>query len=177
MFEQLGVPVYFADDEAKKLMITSLPLIDKIKKRFGEKAYDEGRLNTRYLAKVVFNDPTSLKALNEMVHPEVESHFRNWVTKQNTSYIIQENPLLFEKERQDQFDAVIVVAAPTEMRIERVRSRDGATRAEVEARIKNQMDQDRKVKSADYVIQNDGDLVSCREAVRAIHKNILSEIP
>ncbi len=177
MFEQLGVPVYFADDEAKKLMITSLPLMDKIKKRFGEKAYDEGRLNTGYLAKVVFNDPGSLKALNEMVHPEVESHFRKWLAMQDASYIIQENPLLYEKGRQDQFDAVIVVTAPTELRIERVRSRDGATKAEVEARIQNQMDQDIKVKSADYIIQNDGDLGSCKEAVRAIHKNILSTIP
>jgi dephospho-CoA kinase len=177
MFAQLGVPVYFADDEAKKLMVTSEPLIAGIKKRFGEKAYDESGLNTRYLAKVVFNDQESLKALNQMVHPAVEKHFKDWVGKQDTAYVIQENPLLFEKNKQDQYDRIVVVAAPTEMRINRVRARDGATRSEVEARIQNQMDQNYKVKYADYVIENDGDLSSCRQAVHAIHKNILSEIP
>jgi dephospho-CoA kinase len=177
MFEEFGVPVYFADDEAKNLMMTSLPLVAKIKERFGEKSYKEGSLNTPYLAEVVFNDPASLKALNEMVHPEVENHFKSWVTEQDASYVIQENPLLFEKGRQDRYDAVIVVTAPTETRIERVRSRDGATREEVEARIQNQMDQDSKVKRAHYVIENDGGLDKCLEAVRAIHKNILSEIP
>ena len=85
--------------------------------------------------------------------------------------------MLFEKNKQDQYDRIVVVAAPIEMRINRVRARDGATRFEVEARIQNQMDQNYKVKYADYVIENDGDLASCRQAVNAIHKNILSEIP
>ncbi len=177
MFAELGVPVYFADDEAKKLMVTSESLIAGIKKRFGEKAYDESGLNTRYLAEVVFNDKESLKALNQMVHPAVEKHFKDWVGKHDTAYVIQENPLLFEKNKQDQYDRIVVVAAPTEMRINRVRARDGATRSEVEARIQNQMDQNYKVKNADYVIKNDGDLANCRQAVNAIHKNILSEIP
>lgn len=177
MFAELGVPVYFADDEAKKLMVTSEPLIAGIKKRFGEKAYDESGLNTRYLAKVVFNDQESLRALNEMVHPEVEKHFKDWVTKQDAAYVIQENPLLFEKDRQDQYDATIVVVAPTQMRIDRVKARDGVSRTEVEARIQNQMDQGYKVERADYIIENVGDLSSCRESVRVIDKNILSEIP
>jgi len=177
MFTELGVPVYFADDEAKKLMVTSESLMAGIKKRFGEKAYDQTGLNTRYLAEIVFNDKESLKALNQMVHPAVEKHFKDWVEKQDTAYVIQENPLLFEKNKQDQYDRIVVVAAPIEMRIDRVRARDGATRLEVEARIQNQMDQNYKVKYADYVIENDGDLASCRQAVNAIHKNILSEIP
>jgi dephospho-CoA kinase len=107
----------------------------------------------------------------------VEKHFKDWVGKQDADYVIQENPLLFEKNKQDQYDRIVVVTAPTEMRIDRVRARDGATRSEVEARIQNQMDQNYKVKCADYVIENDGDLSSCRQAVHAIHKNILSEIP
>jgi len=177
MFAELGVPVYFADDEAKKLMVTSESLIAGIKKRFGEKAYDESGLNTRYLAEVVFNDKESLKVLNQMVHPAVEKHFRGWVSNQDAAYVIQENPLLFEKNKQDQYDIVVLVTAPTEMRIDRVRARDGSTRSEVEARIQNQMDQNYKVKYADYVVENAGDLASCRETVNAIHKNILSEIP
>jgi len=177
MFAELGVPVYFADDEAKKLMVTSEPLIAAIKNEFGENAYDESGLNTRYLAKVVFNDEQSLEALNQMVHPAVEKHFKDWVGEQDTPYVIQENPLLYEKNKQDQYDRVVVVVAPTEMRIDRVRTRDGASRSEVEARIRNQMAQDYKAERADYVIENDGDLASCRQAVQSIHKHLLSEIP
>lgn len=177
MFMELGVPVYFADDEAKKLMVSSSKLRTDIKKRFGENTYDERGLNTRYLAEVVFNDPVSLKALNEMVHPEVEKHFKSWVSDQTAVYVIQENPLLFEKSKQDQYDAVLVVTASTQIRMDRVMSRDGVTPSEVEARIRNQMDQDYKIEHADYIIENDGDLRSCREAVNIIHENILSEIP
>ncbi len=177
MFQELAVPVYFSDDEAKRLMVTCESLRTDIADRFGAKAYDERSLNTKYLAEVVFRDPASLKALNEMVHPEVEKHFRSWISEQDAPYIIQENPLLFEKKKQDQYDAVIVVTAPRELRIDRVRKRDGVTRDQVEARVRNQMDQDYKVQRADYVIENDGDLKSCRKAVNILHKKLLSEIP
>ena len=173
----MGIPVYFSDDEAKRLMVTSEDLIQGIKDRFGQEAYDKKSLNTAYLARVVFNDPESLRALNELVHPMVEKHFRDWVSQQDASYVIQENPLLFEKNRQDVYDAIVVVSAPTPMRIARVRSRDGVSQEEVEARLQNQLDQDYKIERADYVIENDGDLSSCRQAVEAIHKNILSDIP
>ena len=177
MFGQLGVPVYFADDEAKRLMVTSTDLRERIIERFGDNTYDEKGLNTRYLAERVFNDRQSLEALNALVHPEVEKHFRHWVSNQNSNYVLQENPLLFEKNKQDQYDAVVLVTAPTELRIDRVMSRDGSTRAEVEARIRNQMDEESKTALATYVIENSGDLERCRDSVRAIHESILSELP
>ena len=99
------------------------------------------------------------------------------MSKQVSSYVIQENPLLFEKNRQDQYDAIIVVIAPLQMRIDRVMARDGVSQGDVEARVRNQMDQGHKEKLASYVIENDGDLRSCQQAVNTIHKNILSEIP
>ena len=91
--------------------------------------------------------------------------------------MLQENPLLFEKNKQDQYDAVVLVTAPTELRIDRVMSRDGSSRAEVEARIRNQMDQESKTALATYVIENSKDLASCRDSVLAIHESILSELP
>ena len=177
MFEQLGVPVYFSDDEAKRLMVDLPDLREKIMQRFGEQAYDEKGLNTGYLAGRVFNDRESLEALNGLVHPEVEKHFRSWALSQNSNYVLQENPLLFEKNKQDQYDAVVLVTAPTELRIERVISRDGVSKSEVEARIRNQMDQETKAALATYVIENTGDLDHCRDSVRAIHESILSELP
>jgi dephospho-CoA kinase len=177
MFEELKVPVYYSDDEAKKLMSHSKRLRKNIIALFGEKAYNESGLNRAYLADIVFRDEDSLHALNALVHPEVENHFRQWLLKQNAPYGIQENPLLFEKNLQDEYDAVITVAAPLDLRVERVMKRDGFSRKQVMERINNQMDQEYKILHASYVIENTGSLKDCRKAVRAIHQHILSTIP
>lgn len=177
MFEELKVPVYYADDEAKKLMNQSRRLKSNIIQHFGKGAYGPDGLNRKYLADLVFRDRDQLMALNALVHPEVERHFQQWLMAQKAPYAIQENPLIFEKSKQDQYDAVITVTAPEELRIERVRSRDGASREEVMARMKNQLDQAGKIEKSSYVIENDSDLESCRKAVQAIHQHILSTIP
>lgn len=177
MFEELKVPVYYSDDEAKRLMNSSKRLKANIIQLFGEKSYSQSGLNKEYLAQVVFNDKDSLQALNALVHPEVENDFRQWLMKQKSPYVIQENPLLFEKDKQDQYDAVITVTAPTEVRIGRVMKRDKVSKKQVEARLRNQMDQEYKVRHATYVIENVEDLESCRRAVRAVHQHILTSNP
>lgn len=177
MFEQLKVPVYYSDDEAKKLMNSSKRLKANIIQLFGKKSYGPSGLNREYLAEVVFHDADSLRALNAVVHPEVENHFQQWLIRQKSTYVIQENPLLFEKNKQDQYDAVITVTAPEEVRIKRVMKRDRVSRKQVEARMKNQLDQDYKIQHATYVIENIDDLESCRRAVKAVHQHILSQNP
>ena len=176
-FEELKVPVYNSDDVAKMLMNESKRLRANIIQLFGPKSYGPEGLNTKYLAERVFQEKDSLKALNALVHPEVEKHFRQWAMKQKAAYVIQENPLLFENNRQEEYDAVITVTAPVEERIKRVMKRDKVSRKQVEARMNNQMDQDYKVQHATYVIENSGDLKSCKQAVKAIHHHILSTIP
>lgn len=177
MFEELKVPVYYSDDVAKALMNKSKRLRANIIQVFGQKSYGASGLNREYLAERVFQDKDSLKALNALVHPEVEKDFRQWVMKQKAPYVIQENPLLFENNRQDEYDAVITVTAPVKDRIKRVMRRDKVSRQQVEARMNNQMNQDLKVRHATYVIENIDDLDSCRRAVRAIHQHILSTNP
>lgn len=177
MFEELKVPVYYADDEAKRLMTQSKRLKKNIVEYFGQEAYGPSGLNRKYLADLVFNDKDRLQALNALVHPEVERHFQQWLMKQRSAYVVQENPLLFEKDKQDQYDAVITVTAPTELRIQRVMTRDGVSRKEVEARMDNQMEQRLKIEKSTYVIENEGNLKDCKNAVLAVHKHILTTIP
>lgn len=177
MFEDLGVPVYYADTEAKRLMTESQRLRKNLIDLFGDKVYDESGLNREYLAAIVFNDKEKLEALNALVHPEVEMDFHQWMKKKRTPYIIQENPLIFEKNKQQEYDAVITVASPEKLRIERVMRRDGMDYNQVRARIANQLNQDIKVKNATYVIENSSGLDTCRIAVQAVHHHILSEIP
>jgi dephospho-CoA kinase len=173
MFEELGVPLYYADIEAKKLMHSSAILRKKIIALMGADAYSNEDLNRGYIAKIVFNDRKKLEQLNALVHPEVENHFKKWLGLQNAAYVIQENALIFENNKQGHFDSIIAVTAPFEKRIERVMKRDDVTKQQVLDRIDNQIDDDYKVKHATFVINNTI-LSESKDQVSHIHRRLLN---
>ncbi|WP_196884876.1 dephospho-CoA kinase [Aureivirga sp. CE67] len=155
LFQELHIPTYIADTEAKEIMNTSEKLKEKIIKNFGENSYKNRKLNREYLANIVFNDKNKLELLNSIVHPEVFKHFEMF--KENNrlkDYIIYENAILFENGSDKLCDKIIVVTAPLENRIERVIKRDKSTKEEVLARIDKQLPDEIKIEKADYVIEN-----------------------
>lgn len=172
MFKALSIPVYNADMEAKNLMNTSDSLKKGILKLFGEKAYKKGSLNREYIAGIVFKDKEKLKALNELVHPLVRSHFLSWLDMQSAPYVIQENPLIFEKNDQNLFDYVITVTAKKEDKIQRVMDRDGVGESQVLERMDNQLDDSLKIAGSDFVIVNET-LQNTRKQVNDIHQQLL----
>jgi len=172
MFEALGIPVYYADSEARKLMQNSAGLREEIIKLLGEKAYNNDGLNSSYIAQIVFRDKTKLNELNALVHPLVENHFKNWVKLQDSRYVVQENALIFENRKQSSFDAIITVTAPLQKRLERVIKRDGVTERQVIERIENQLNDAFKIEQATFVIHNIT-LDKCKDQVDLIHKQLL----
>ena len=172
MFRDLGVPVYDSDVEGKKLMTSSEAVKKAIIAAFGAEAYQGKKLNKTYLAGVVFKDKERLETLNKIVHPAVRTHFLEWVTMQNAPYVLQETALIFENNAQDKYDAVILVIAPENTRIQRVMSRDGSSRDAVEARIKNQLSDQEKISLATHLIENDT-LEQTRQNVEAVHELLL----
>ncbi len=177
IFETLDIPVYYADDMAKKLMVENPHVKEKIKLLFGLKAYsEEGRLDTAFLGGIVFNNPQMLSRLNYIVHPAVAADSITWAKRQKgVQYTLKEAALLIESESHKSLDKLIVVTAPLEMRIERVMKRDGVTREEVLAREDKQMSESEKVKLADFVIINN-EQTSLVQQVQTIHNQILSLI-
>lgn len=172
MFELLNVPVYYADLEAKNLMNSAETLKLGIAQLFGEKAYVNNMLNRGYIADIVFRDKEKLQALNTLVHPEVRKHFLDWVDSQIGPYVIQENPLIFEKKDQHLFDKVITVTADKEIRIQRVIDRDGLTKEQVLDRMANQLADTLKTELADFVIYNET-LENTKIQVNDIHQQLL----
>lgn len=160
IFEVMGIPVYYADDAAKKLMNTDEALKEVIIKHFGEEAYSDGQLDRKYIAAVVFNDAAKLKLLNSLTHPATIRDAEEWMKKlaesggQKTPYIIKEAALLFESGANKSVDKVIGVYAPLPLRIKRVMKRDGVTEEEVNKRISRQMNEEEKMKRCDFVITN-----------------------
>lgn len=172
MFELLNVPVYYADLEAKRLMTDNVTLKLGITQLFGDKAYVNNKLNRGYIAEVVFKDKTKLKALNALVHPEVRMDFLHWIDTQSAPYVIQENPLIFEKNDQELFDKVIIVTADKEVRIQRIIDRDGTSKDQILDRMANQLDDTEKTELADFVIYNES-LENTKVQVSRIHQQLL----
>ena len=178
MFEELGIPVYYADDRAKYLMQHEHHLIDEIKKKFGEEVYTNGILNRKVLAEKVFNDKAKLEALNALVHPAVYHDTDVWMEEQKgkkVPYSLREAALLVETGSYKTLDKLIVVTAPLNTRMKRVSLRDSVEIDEVMTRVRNQLPEEEKVKLADIVIKNDKDLEHLKKQVLKIHELLLAE--
>lgn len=167
-FESKGIPVYIADNEAKKIMETET-VIGKIIDAFGSDSIESGKVNRSKLAALVFNNPEKLKILNSIIHPEVKKHFTNWVKLQKKyPFVIKETAILFESGSYKECDKIIMVTAPEEIRINRVMERDKISKEEVEARMANQWKEEQKIPLSDFVIPN----ITLTEAQKSVDKII-----
>lgn len=157
IFEVLGIPVFYADDAAKDVMVTDAELIAGIKQAFGNEAYfDDQALNRKHIAGIVFNDKEQLAKLNSLVHPAVFRAFDQWVLHQkNAPYVLKEAAILFESGSYKKCDRAIMVTAPLTLRIKRVTTRDGIAADEVKSRNDRQFTEEKKLALADDVIIND----------------------
>ena len=157
VFETLGIPVFYADTVAKQIMVTDEILINGVKDAFGKESYTEdGVLNNKHIAGIVFHNAAELAKLNELVHPAVFRAFDKWVKEipESVPYILKEAALLFESGSYRMCDQNIVVVAPEESRIKWVMDRDRVTAELVKARIDKQLSDEEKMKQADHIIYN-----------------------
>jgi len=168
-FQEMGVPVYIADDGAKRVM-QSKNILAEVKSAFGGNVFDDDILNRAKLAQIVFNDKEQLAKLNAIVHPAVKLDFDDWVKKHiNNDYVMYEAAILFESGRYKDCDVIITVTAPEEVRIDRVMKRDKATREEVLSRMKMQWNDEKRISNSNFVINNNN-LKNAKEEVVKILK-------
>lgn len=175
MFQELGVPLYIADDRAKVLMNTSKVIRRKLIHLFGEEAYKNNELNRPFLASKIFENADLLKQMNAIVHPKVGADFLRWKEKQTAVYVLKEAAIIFENNMASQYDLIITVVADLDRRIARVINRDNTTEAKVLAIVKNQLSDDEKAKQSDFVIINH-DLEQTKAQVLKIHQQLLKTI-
>lgn len=155
IFEVMGVPVYYADAEAKKIMSSHPKLIQEIKKLFGQDAYTNGQLNRSLIAEKVFKQKDLLNQLNALVHPYTIVHAKEWMNQQTAPYAIKEAALIFESGIQGEFDVIIGVSAPHALRVQRTMKRDGIGYDQVMDRLQHQIDEEIKLRLCDEIIIND----------------------
>lgn len=152
-FIQMGIPVFYADDEAKKLY-EDVRFQQKLMDLFGEPALiTEGKVNIAVLSDLVFGNEDNLQKLNRLVHPAVMEQFERWAEQQSAASVMMESAIVYEGGLAGFFDKIIVVDAPLELRIRRVLERNPhLSRAQILQRMSHQLPQEEKCRRADLVI-------------------------
>lgn len=175
LFHLLGTPCYEADSRAKWLM-NNLPEIQiAVRSLFGEESYQNGELNRAHIASLAFQNQSLLTQLNAVVHPAVARDFDVWADSQKAPYVLKEAALLFETGSYKNLDATIFVKADTDIRIQRVKSRDPQrTAQEIKAIMDKQWPEAQKEALANYVVVNDESALVIPQ-VLSIHKRLLEK--
>lgn len=161
IFECLGISVYYADDEAKKLYDTSLEMKTKVIEEFGDTMYPKGNFSRTVLRELVFNFPERLKKLNEIVHPIVAQHSENWFHSQQGKYCIKEAALLVESGSYQQLDKIILVTSPESIKMKRILHRDMfLNEDDVAKRMNAQSSDESKRRFCDFeIVNNESELL------------------
>ena len=172
--KSMGIPVYIADDAAKKILL--LPeTLNTLKLVFGNVIFDDELLNKDKLSKIVFNNPEMLKQLNQIVHPAVKKDFDKWLLlHENQPLVVKEAAILFESGSYKDCDVIITIVAPVEERIQRVVERDHTVSDAVLSRINNQWSDEMRIEKSDYVIENKDIIKACAQTDKIL-KNILNQ--
>lgn len=173
LFSMLGVPVYYADEKGRQFL--GLPEVrEKVISLFGKDVLGEnGEIDRQKLASVVFADKEKLRQLNAVIHPLIRADFRQWADKQaGHPYVMEEAAILFESGLADDFDRIVLVAAPEELRISRVCRRDGVEEGSVRQRARHQWSEKYKKPMSDYIIENDETSLVI-DQVQEIHGQLL----
>ena len=152
-FKIKGIPCFESDAVGRELLNSSLR--ESVILRFGADIYFDGILDRKKMAKKVFGDKKTLSDLNKIVHPAVNEAFNNFKIKnQNAPFIINESAILFETGRYKDFYKVILVISPQNERINRIILRDNVNKENVLSIMKHQLSDSKKIKLADFVIEN-----------------------
>jgi dephospho-CoA kinase len=175
VFHALGIPVFSADPEAKDIMENDKGITLELNSIAGKDLYANGSLDRTALATLIFNDNALLEKVNALVHPVVFDHFRKWRSEQTAPYVIMEAAILIESGASKLVDRIATISAPVEERISRIIHRNSLSREQVMERIRNQMDDETKIRLSDYVIHNsENDMII--PSILKIHEDILTFI-
>ena len=157
LLKTMGIPVYIADDESKRITSTDAFIKQQLINLLGQGVYINGVLNKNLLAAYIFSDAEHAKIVNEIIHPRVKEDFVKWVDK-NSKYpvVAIESAILIEAGFTDEVDIVAMVYAPMDLRLQRLALRDSSSSKEqILKRIQSQMDDEKKKALADIIIVND----------------------
>lgn len=177
MFLELGIPVIDADELAREVVLPGTPGLDRIVREFGDGVLDEeGRLDRKAVADLIFKDEAARKKLNAILHPLIATAGAERIqalADDPAPYVMYEAALLVETGTYKSFSALVVVSAEESVQRLRLIARDGFSVREANARIGSQLPLEHKIAVADHVVTNNGDLDGTRRQVAEIHAQLV----
>ena len=171
-FSKLGVPVFFADNSAKKIMNTDSSVKKCLVDLLGSLAYSNGELNKQFISDKIFNNQNLLKSINNLIHPKVQEDFNLWLTNQTFPYVIYEAALIFENSSEHLFDKIICIKTPLDIIYNRLKKRGDYSKNRIDKILKNQLSQNVKCSKSDYCIENIS-MESLVNEIDKIHSSLL----
>lgn len=166
----MGYPVFYSDQVAKQILGENPDVISKVQALFGPKAYEDNKPDHKFLAEVVFNEPEKLGRLNEIIHPAVRQSFSDWAKQLKSPIVFNEAAILFESGSYLNFSKTILVVSPEHLRVKRLLMRDHTSEEKIKSRMKNQWNDDQKIPLADFIIQNDEELLIMPQLIGILNK-------
>lgn len=175
---EAGVPMVDADLLARDVVAPGTPALAAIRKRFGPDAVRrDGTMDRIRVAQIVFKDKRARLDLEAIIHPAVikaVNDFFNGLPRR-TPFAIADIPLVYETGREKDFDAVIVVACPREMQLQRLMERNKLSKEDAERRLAAQLPIDQKVNKATYVIKNDRSFAETDAQIKALLDTLMQK--
>lgn len=156
IIKAMGYPVYNSDERAKELTDSNPKIKEGLIHLFGEEIYQNDTLNKFALAQAIFSDESLREKVNALIHPIVREDFNLYTLAQNAELVFNESAILFETGSFKNFDAIILVYAPTELRIKRIMKRDNCSENEVLKRMNSQFSDEEKYQLTEFRVLNDG---------------------
>ena len=179
MLARKGAKIIDADELSREAVTPGSPALEAIVARWGPSVLSsDGTLDRAALRKTVFHDRSALDALNEIVHPEVMRRRAAEVEAaraRGDRVVVSVIPLLFERHLADEFDYIVLVDAPRDVRLERIVRDRGLEEAEAMDMIASQMPAELKRARADWTIENSGSIKELEREVDQLWESIVSD--
>nr|WP_320037969.1 dephospho-CoA kinase [uncultured Bacteroides sp.] len=174
LLKTMGIPVYIADDESKRITSTDTLIKQQLINLLGEEVYINGVLNKNLLAVYIFSDAEHAKIVNEIIHPRVKEDFVKWAAKNSKCPVVAiESAILIEAGFTDEVDIIAMVYAPMDLRLQRLALRDSSSSKEqILKRIQSQMDDEKKRTLVDFVIVNDEQIPIIPQVIELVKSSL-----
>jgi dephospho-CoA kinase len=176
IFERLGYPVFYSDEAAKNIIDSDVEVQLQFEQLFGNHIFIAKQLDRTLLASIIFNDKEALEKINSIVHPKVRKAFDVWSEQQKSEIVFNEAAVLFETGAYKKFDTTILVTAPNDLKISRVRNRDRVSADEIQRRMDNQWTDEQKGKLANFILLNDEQTPLIRQIEEVISQIALNDL-
>ena len=176
IFERLGYPVFYSDEAAKNIIDSDVEVQLQFEQLFGNHIFIAKQLDRTLLASIIFNDKEALEKINSIVHPKVRKAFDVWSEQQKSEIVFNEAAVLFETGAYKKFDSTILVTAPNDLKISRVRNRDRVSADEIQRRMDNQWTDEQKGKLANFILLNDEQTPLIRQIEEVISRIALNDL-